>query len=39
LRSNGEAAVTSQQCEGAARLVYASARRVWLENRDAEEDA
>jgi len=38
LQSNGLAAVTSQQCEGAARLVYASARKVWLENRDPEED-
>jgi hypothetical protein len=38
LQSNGQAAVTSQQCEGAARLVYASARKVWLENRDPEED-
>ena len=38
LHDNGQAAVTSQQCEGAARLVYASARKVWLENRDSEED-
>lgn len=38
LHSNGQAGVTSQQCEGAARLVYASARKVWLENRDPEED-
>ena len=38
LRSNGQAAVTSQQCEGAARLVYASARKVWLENRESEDD-
>jgi hypothetical protein len=38
LRNNGQTAVTSQQCEGAARLVYASARKVWLENRDTEED-
>jgi hypothetical protein len=38
LHSNGEAPVTSLQCEGAARLVYASARKMWLENRDPEED-
>lgn len=38
LQSNGQAAVTSEQCEGAARLVYASARKVWLENRESEED-
>jgi hypothetical protein len=38
LRNNGQAPVTSEQCEGAARLVYASARKVWLENRDTEED-
>jgi hypothetical protein len=38
LRSNGQAAVTSEQCEGAARVVYASARKVWLENRDADDE-
>ena len=37
LESHGQAAVTSEQCEGAARLVYASARSAWMENRDAEE--
>jgi hypothetical protein len=38
LRSNGQAMVTSAQCEGAARVVYASARKVWLENRESEDD-
>lgn len=38
LRSIGQSTVTSEQCEGAARVVYASARKVWLENRDAEEE-
>ena len=37
LESHGQPAVTSEQCEGAARLVYASARSAWMENRDAEE--
>jgi hypothetical protein len=39
LRNNGQPSVTQQQCEGAARVVYASARKLWLEHRDAEEDA
>jgi len=38
LLESGHAAVSSEQCEGAARLVYASARKVWLETREAEED-
>lgn len=38
LRNHGEPVVSSEQCEGAARLVYASARKVWLENRDDEDE-
>jgi hypothetical protein len=38
LRSHGMSGVTSRQYEGAARLVYASARKVWLENRDADDE-
>jgi len=37
LKSHGQPVVTSQQCEGAARVVYASARSAWMENREAEE--
>jgi hypothetical protein len=38
LRSTGQAMVTSSQCEDAARVVYARARKVWLENRESEDD-
>lgn len=37
LKTHGQPVFTSQQCEGAARLVYASARSLWMENREAEE--
>ena len=37
LEHHGEPAVTSEQREGAARLVYASARSLWMENRETEE--
>jgi hypothetical protein len=37
LESNGQPTVTSSQSEGAARLIYASARSAWMETREAEE--
>ncbi len=37
LEDQGEPAATSEQREGAARLVYASARSLWMENRESEE--
>lgn len=39
LDTQGQPVVTSRQCEGAARLVYAIARSTWMEHREAEEDA
>jgi hypothetical protein len=39
LMQNGQPSVTPLQHEGAARVVYASARKLWLAHRDAEEDA
>lgn len=39
LDTQGQPAVSSRQCEGAARVVYASARSAWMETRESEEDA
>jgi hypothetical protein len=39
LDNQGLPPASSRQCEGAARVVYASARTAWMETRESEEDA
>lgn len=38
LEREGHPVVTSEQCDGAARVVYASARTTWLQNCEADEE-
>ena len=38
LQRNGQPTVSSQEREGAARLVYASARSAWMETREPDDE-